>query len=423
MIVAPASINGSAVGRMFSMKVIIERACGMDVHKDSITACIITPEGKEIQTFSTKTVFLLKLIDWIKEQGCTHVAMESTGVFWKPIVNLLEAESIEFLVVNATHMKAVPGRKTDVKDAEWIAELLRHGLLTASYIPNRNQRELRELVRYRRSIIEERARQHNRIQKVLEGANIKLSSVVSDILGVSSRDMLHAIADGEEDPEKLASFARRTMKRKKDELELALRGYVNPHQRLMIKTILIHIEFLNEQVEKLDREVSQRVISFQKDVERLDSIPGIATRMAEQILSEIGTDIEKQFPSAAHLCSWAGLVPGHNESAGKRKSSKTKKGNKYLKSALTEAAHSIRGSKNYLGALYRRTAARKGKKRAAISVAHAMLRISYYLLTRKEMYVDLGEDYFEKQKQQFLVRHSVRRLEKLGYTVTITEAS
>jgi len=405
------------------MKVIIERACGMDVHKDSITACIITPERKEIQTFSTKTVFLLELIDWIKEQGCTHVAMESTGVFWKPIVNLLEAESIEFLVVNATHMKAVPGRKTDVKDAEWIAELLRHGLLTASYIPNRNQRELRELVRYRRSIIEERARQHNRIQKVLEGANIKLSSVVSDILGVSSRDMLHAIADGEEDPEKLASFARRTMKRKKDELELALRGYVNPHQRLMIKTILIHIEFLNEQVEKLDREVSQRVISFQEDIERLDSIPGIATRMAEQILSEIGTDIEKQFPSAAHLCSWAGLVPGHNESAGKRKSSKTKKGNKYLKSSLTEAAHSIRGSKNYLGALYRRTAARKGKKRAAISVAHAMLRISYYLLTRKEMYVDLGEDYFEKQKQQFIVRHSVQRLEKLGYTVTITEAS
>ncbi|CAM3682585.1 IS110 family transposase [Brevibacillus invocatus] len=405
------------------MKVLIERSCGMDVHKDSITACIITPEGKEIQTFSTKTVFLLKLIDWIKEQGCTNVAMESTGVFWKPIVNLLEADSIEFLVVNATHMKAVPGRKTDVKDAEWIAELLRHGLLTASYIPNRNQRELRELVRYRRSIIEERARQHNRIQKVLEGANIKLSSVVSDILGVSSRDMLHAIADGEDDPEKLASFARRTMKRKKDELELALRGYVNPHQRLMIKTILNHIEFLNEQVEKLDREVSQRVISFQEDVERLDSIPGIATRMAEQILSEIGTDIEKQFPSAAHLCSWAGLVPGHNESAGKRKSSKTKKGNKYLKSALTEAAHSVRGSKNYLGALYRRTAARKGKKRAAISVAHAMLRISYYLLTRKEMYVDLGEDYFEKQKQQFIVRHSVQRLEKLGYTVTITEAS
>jgi transposase len=405
------------------MEILIERACGMDIHKDSITACIMTPEGKEIQTFSTKTVFLLELMDWIKKHRCTHVAMESTGVFWKPIVNLLEAERIEFLVVNAQHMKALPGRKTDVKDAEWIAQLLRHGLLKASFIPDRNQRELRELVRYRRSIIEERARQHNRIQKVLEGANIKLGSVVSDIMGLSSRDMLRAIGDGEEDPEKLANLARRTMKRKKDELQLALQGYVNPHQRLMIKTILSHIDFLTEQIEMLDREVAQRVSSYKEDVERLDSIPGIATRMAEQILAEIGTNIKNQFPSAPHLCSWAGLVPGHNESAGKRKSSKAKNGNKYLKSALVEAAHSVKGSKNYLGALYRRTSARKGKKRAAISVAHAMLRIAYYLLTRKEMYVDLGEDYFDQQKQQSIVHYAVRRLENLGYTVTITEAS
>ena len=403
------------------MEVIIDHACGMDVHKDSITACIMTPKGKEIRTFSTKTVFLLQLIDWIKEHDCTHVAMESTGVYWKPIVNLLEAENIEFLVVNAQHMKAVPGRKTDVKDAEWIAKLLRHGLLKASFIPNRIQRELRELVRYRRSMIEERARQHNRIQKVLEGANIKLGSVVSDIMGVSARDMLRAIADGEDDPEKLASFARRTMKKKKDELELALRGYINPHQRLMIKTILTHIDFLSDQIDMLDQEIANRFISDQQDIERLDSIPGIATRMAEQILAEIGTDVANQFPSAAHLCSWAGLVPGHNESAGKRKSTTMKKGNKYLKSALIEAAHSIRGSKNYLGALYRRTAARKGKKRAGIAVAHAILRISYYLLTRKEMYVDLGEDYFDKQKQQSIVRYSVRRLENLGYNVTNTE--
>lgn len=403
------------------MEVIIDHACGMDVHKDSITACIMTPKGKEIRTFPTKTVFLLQLIDWIKEHGCTHVAMESTGVYWKPIVNILEAENIEFLVVNAQHMKAVPGRKTDVKDAEWIAKLLRHGLLKASFIPNRIQRELRELVRYRRSMIEERARQHNRIQKVLEGANIKLGSVVSDIMGVSARDMLRAIADGEDDPEKLASFARRTMKKKKDELELALRGYINPHQRLMIKTILTHIDFLSDQIDMLDQEITNRYTSDRQDIERLDSIPGIATRMAEQILAEIGTDVANQFPSAAHLCSWAGLVPGHNESAGKRKSTTMKKGNKYLKSALIEAAHSIRGSKNYLGALYRRTAARKGKKRAGIAVAHAILRISYYLLTRKEMYVDLGEDYFDKQKQQSIVRYSVRRLENLGYNVTITE--
>jgi transposase len=405
------------------MDVIIERACGLDVHKDNITACIMTPEGKEIQTFSTKTVFLLKLMDWIKEHGCSHVAMESTSVYWKPIVNLLESEGIEFLVVNAQHMKALPGRKTDVKDAEWIAKLLRHGLLKASFIPNRNQRELRELVRYRRSIIEERARQHNRIQKVLEGANIKLGSVVSDILGVSSKDMLHAIADGEDDPEKLANFARRTMKKKKEELELALQGYVNPHQRLMLKTILTHIDFLSEQIGMLDQEIAQRVSTHQEDIERLDSIPGIATRMAEQILAEIGTDVKNQFPTAAHLCSWAALVPGHNESAGKRKSTRSKKGNKYLRSALTEAAQSVRGSKNYLGALYRRTAGRKGKKKAAIVVAHAILRIAYYLLTRKEMYVDLGEDYFDKQRQASIVRHSVRRLENLGYTVTISEAS
>jgi transposase len=231
--------------------------------------------------------------------------MESTSVYWwKPIVNLIEAEDIEFLVVNAQHKKAVPGRKTDVKDAEWIAKLLRHGLLKASFIPDRNQRELRELVRYRRSIIEERARQHNRIQKVLEGANIKLGSVVSDILGVLSRDLLNAIAEGEENLEKLANFARRTMKKKKEELELDLKGYINSHQRLMLKTILEHIDFLTKQIELLDQEVAKRVNTYKEDIERLDSIPGIATRMAEQILAEIGTNIKEQFPSAAHMCSW-----------------------------------------------------------------------------------------------------------------------
>ncbi|MBO0996131.1 IS110 family transposase [Bacillus sp. SD088] len=403
------------------MDVIIERACGLDVHKDNITACIITSEGKEIRTFSTKTVFLLELVEWVKEHECTHVAMESTSVYWKPIVNLLEAEDIEFLVVNAQHIKAVPGRKTDVKDAEWIAKLLRHGLLRASFIPDRNQRELRELVRYRRSIIEERARQYNRIQKVLEGANIKLGSVVSDIMGVSAREMLQSIAEGNDDLDELANFARGVMKKKKDTLKLALQGYIQDHQRFMIKTILQHIDFLTDQIEKLDKEVAERLDGYQEEIKRLDSIPGIAIRMAEQMLAELGTDIKTQFPSAPQMCSWAGLVPGNNESAGKRKSSKTRKGNKYLKSALIEAAHTVRGSKNYLGALYRRTAARKGKKRAGVVVAHAILRISYYLLTREEMYVDLGEDYFDKQRQQSIVRHSVRRLEGLGYSVTIEE--
>ncbi|MDR6724368.1 transposase [Paenibacillus amylolyticus] len=239
-------------------------------------------------------------------------------MFWKPIVNLLEAEDIEFLVVNAQHIKAVPGRKTDVKDAEWICNLLRHGLLKPSYIPDRNQREMRELVRYRRSLIQERSREHNRVQKVLEGANIKLASVVSDIMALSSRDMLEAMVHGETDPETLAGFARRSMKRKKEELELALKGTMSSHQRMMLKTMLTHIDFLNEQIIELDMEVAKRLAPFQKDLDRLDSISGIAPGTAEQILAEIGTDIASRFPSAAHLCSWVGLVPSHNESAGKR---------------------------------------------------------------------------------------------------------
>ncbi|SDP81844.1 Transposase, partial [Halobacillus aidingensis] len=410
-----------AAERMFSMDVVIENACGMDVHKDTITACAITPEGKEIETFSTKTIYLIELVDWVKKRNCTHVAMESTSVYWKPIVNLLEAEDIEFLVVNAQHIKAVPGRKTDVKDAEWIAKLLRHGLLKASYIPDRNQRELRELVRYRRSIIEERARQHNRMQKVLEGANIKLGSVVSNVLGVSAREMLRSIAEGNDDLEELSNLARGVMKNKKEDLKLALQGCIKDHQRFMIKTILDHIDLLTDQIDKLDSEISKRMEESQEDIERLDSIPGIGRKVAEQMIAELGTNIKEQFPTAPQMCSWAGLVPGNNQSAGKRKSSKTLSGNKYLKSSLVESAHSVRGSKNYLGALYRRTASRKGKKRAGIVVAHAMLRISYYLLTRKEMYVDLGEDYFDKQKQQAIVKHSLRRLEGLGYTVTIEE--
>ncbi|PYY27527.1 IS110 family transposase [Paenibacillus illinoisensis] len=407
------------------MDVLIERACGLDVHKKNITACIITPEGKEIKTFRTHTVFILELIDWIKDHRCTHVAMESTGVFWKPIVNLLEAEDIEFLVVNAQHIKAVPGRKTDVKDAEWICNLLRHGLLKPSYIPDRNQREMRELVRYRRSLIQERSREHNRVQKVLEGANIKLASVVSDIMGLSSRDMLEAMVNGETDSETLAGFARRSMKRKKEELELALKGNMSSHQRMMLKTMLTHIDFLNEQIIELDMEVAKRLAPFQKDLDRLDSIPGIAARTAEQILAEIGTDIAARFPSAAHLCSWVGLVPGHNESAGKRKTSKTRKGNKYLRSALIEASHSIRGSDNYLGAQYRRIAARKGRQRAAVAVAHSIMTIAYHLLTRQEDYKDLGSDYFEKRHQDAIVKQTVRKLENLGFTVTLatSEAS
>lgn len=401
------------------MEVLIERACGLDVHKKSITACVVTSQGKEIKTFKSHTRYLIEMIDWMKQHGCTHVAMESTGVYWKPIVNLLEAEDIIYYVVNAAHMKAVPGRKTDVKDAEWIANLLRHGLLKASYIPDRNQRELRELVRYRRSLIQDRARELNRIQKILEGANIKLSSVISNVMGVSGREMLEAMIAGETDSKKMAELARGTMKKKKAELDLALQGDMNDHQRLMLQTMIGHIDFLDGKIESMDEEVTQRLTPFQEDLERLDTIPGIAKRTAEQILAEIGQQIDSRFPTAPHLCSWAGLVPGQNESAGKRKPSRTRKGNKYLRSALVECAHSLARSDTYLGAQYRRLAPRKGKGRAAVAVSHSIMTIAYHLLTRKEVYQDLGADYFEVRQQERIVKQSVSRLENLGFTVTI----
>jgi transposase len=412
----------SAVGRKLKMEVIYERCCGLDVHKKSITACAVTPEGKEIKTFGTMTHDLMSLVDWVKSKRCTHAAMESTGVFWKPIYNLLELEDIQPMVVNAAHIKAVPGRKTDVKDAEWIAKLLRHGLLQHSYIPNREQRELRELVRYRRSLIEERAREISRIQKVLEGANIKLSSVATDILGVSGRLMLNAILDGVDNPEELAGLAKRRMKSKKEDLERALFGSIGFHQKMMLKVQLSHIDFLNLQIAMLNDEVQQRMQPYEEDIELLDSIPGIGRGHAEQLMAEIGLgkEISNQFPTAAHLCSWAGMVPGNNESAGKKKSGKTRKGNKKLRSALVEAAHSAAKTKNtYLSAQYQRLSARIGKKRAAVAVGHTILKIVYHLLNKRQPYVELGTDYFDRRKKEIVIKQSIKRLETLGCKVTI----
>jgi transposase len=404
------------------MDVVNERCCGLDIHKKSITACAITPKGKEIQTFGTMTHDLIKLIDWIKSKCCSHAAMESTGVYWKPIYNLLELEDIQPMVVNAAHIKAVPGRKTDVKDAEWIAKLLRHGLLQHSYIPNRDQRELRELVRYRRSLIEERAREISRIQKVLEGANIKLSSVATDIMGVSGRSMIEGLINGIDDPQVLAGMAKRSMKKKKDDLERALFGSVGLHQKMMLKTQLSHIDFLDQQIKMLSEEVQQRMQPYEEDIELLDSIPGIGRSHAEQLLAEIGLgkEIAKQFPTAAHLCSWAGMVPGNNESAGKKKSGKTRKGNKKLRAALVEAAHSAAKTKNtYLSSQYQRFAARIGKKRAAVAVGHTILTIVYHLLNKRQLYVELGADYFDRRKKEIVIKQSIKRLEILGCKVTV----
>jgi transposase len=401
------------------MEVVYSHCCGLDVHKKIVVACVVTPEGKEIRTFSTMTEDLISMVDWIKGKGCTHVAMESTGSFWKPLFNLLELENIQTLVVNAKHMKNVPGRKTDVKDAEWIAGLLRHGLLQGSYIPDRDQRELRELIRYRRSLIDERAREVNRIQKVLEGANIKLSSVASDVLGKSGRAMLEAMIAGEEDPEILSELAQRRLKSKKPELQKALNGLIGHHQKLMLKTQLRHIDYLADEIKKLDEEIKQRMLPFDEDLELLDTIPGVGRRTAEQILAEIGTDMN-QFPSAAHMCSWAGLSPGNNESAGKRKSGRTRKGNKKLRSALVEAARAAGRTKNtYLSSQYHRLSARRGANRAAVAVAHSILTIAYYIIKRKQPYIELGPTYYEERKRDIVTKQSIKKLESLGYKVTV----
>lgn len=401
------------------MEIIYTHCCGLDVHKKNVVACVITPEGKEIRTFSTMTEDILSMVDWIKDKGCTHVAMESTGSYWKPIYNVLEIEGLNPMVVNAKHIKNVPGRKTDVKDAEWIAGLLQHGLLQGSYIPPREQRELRELIRYRRSLIEERSREVNRMQKVLEGANIKLSSVATDILGKSSRAMIEAIINGEEDPVILSELAQKRLRNKKDELKRALNGLIGEHQRLMLKTQLEHIDFLDKQIALLDEEIKRRMLPFEDDLERLDSIPGVGRRTAEHIIAEIGTDMD-QFPSAAHLCSWAGVAPGNNESAGKRKSGRIRKGNEKLRSVLIEAARAAARTKDtYLSAQYHRIAARRGANRAAVAVAHSILTIVYYLLKRKETYNDLGVNYYEERKKEAIVKQSIKKLEALGLKVTV----
>lgn len=403
------------------MQVLHERCCGLDVHKRTVVGCVITSEGQETRTFGAVTKNLLALADWLKEQGVTHVAMESTGVFWKPVYNLLEGD-FTVLVVNAQHIKAVPGRKTDVKDAEWIADLLRHGLVRGSYIPDRPQRELRELVRYRRSLIQQRAQVVNRVQKLLEGANIKLSSVVADITGVSGRAMLEAMAEGTEDPRVLAALARGKLQRKRPALEEALEGLMGPHQRMLLRSQLSHLDFLDTQIAQLDQEVARRMGPFEEALQRLDGIPGVGRRTAEQVVAETGIDMSR-FSTASHLASWSRLCPGNNESAGKRRSGHTGGGNPWLRSALVEAAWAAARTKGtYLASQYHRLASRRGAKRAAVAVAHTILVIIYHLLRNQKGYQDLGVNYFDERDRLAVIRRSARRIERLGYKVTLEAA-
>lgn len=404
------------------MQIVYERCCGLDVHKKSVVACAITPEGKEIKTFGTTTKEILALLDWVTAKGCTHVAMESTGVYWKPIYNLLEQAEITALVVNAAHIKAVPGRKTDVKDAEWIADLLRHGLLQGSYIPDRSQRELRELVRYRRSLIGERSREVQRIQKVLEGANIKLSSVATDIMGASGRAMLEAIVNGIDHPKVLANMAKGRMKKKHDQLVDSLEGLLSEHQRMMLDLQLRHIDSLDQAIARLNKEIEEQMRPFERELALLDTIPGVGRQIAEQIVTEIGVDMTR-FPSSDHLSSWAGMAPGNNESAGKRKSGRTRKGNKSLRATLTEAARAAARTKDtYLSAQYHRIASRRGANRAAIAVGHSILVSAYHILKTGMPYRELGANYFDQRRKNAIVNNMIKRLNSLGFKVTIEVA-
>jgi len=405
------------------MDVLYERCCGIDVHKKMVVACLITPDAtgtptKETRTYGTMTADLLEMQDWLVDAGCTHVAMESTGVFWKPLYNLMEG-ALEILVVNAAHMKTVPGRKTDVKDAAWIADLLRHGLLRASFIPDRPQRELRELTRYRTSLVQERSAEVNRLQKTLEGANIKLAGVATDVMGKSGRDMLAALVAGRTDAAALAQLARGKLREKLPQLEKALRGQFAAHQRFLVAQQLAHIDGLDDIIERVSAEIAERVRPFEREIAQVDTVTGIGRRTAEVLVAEVGTDLTR-FPTHRHLTSWAGLCPGNNESAGKRHGGKTRKGSPWLRAALIEAAKAAgRSKKTYLGAQYRRIAARRGAKRAAVAVAHSILVIVYHILTKHEPYRDLGVTYFDERDRQAVERRLVKRLQALGYEVAL----
>ncbi|HJR17306.1 MAG TPA: IS110 family transposase, partial [Gemmatimonadales bacterium] len=385
------------------MDVLYPRCAGLDIHKKSVTACVLCSDqpghpDKQVRTFRTMTADLLALQEWLATMEVTHVAMESTGVYWKPVWNLLE-EHVELLLVNARHAKGVPGRKTDVGDAEWLADLLRHGLVRASFVPDRPEREVRELTRYRTTVVRTRSTEINRLQKTLEGANIKLASVVSEITGVSARAMLAELVAGQEDAAALADLAVGSLRHKLPELEQALTGLMGPHQRFLLAQQLAHIDFLDEQEQHLTEEIEQRLRPFAPHLALLDSIPGIGPRTAQVVLAEIGTDMGR-FPSADHLASWAGMCPGQHESAGKRTSGRTRKGSPWLRSALTEAAHAAGHTKQtYLGERYRGLTARRGKKKAAVAVGRMILETCYELLTTGQLYDD------QRSRQALQHRH------------------
>jgi transposase len=407
------------------MQTLVERGCGLDVHQATVVACllIVLKNGrvqKQVRTFGTTTRELMGLREWLLSESCTHVAMESTGVYWKPIYAILEG-AFEIVVANAQHVKKVPGRKTDVKDAEWIADLLCHGLLRPSFVPPSPIRELRDLTRYRRKLVESRTAERNRLLKLLETANIKLASVATDVFGVSGLLMLHALVEGKATAQEMAELAKKQLRKRIPELELALEGKVEEHHRFLLRVQLRRLRTVEEDLGILEQRIQEKLKPYAAQFTLLQEIPGIDETLAAAIIAELGVDMGV-FESVSQLSSWAGVCPGNNESAGKRRSSRIPKGNVYLKTALVEAANSAAKAKGtYLRDKFYRLKARRGYKRAAVAVGHKILVAIYHMLSHQVCYNELGDVYLDNLNKHHVTRNLVNRLERLGYAVTLQQ--
>ena len=410
------------INQLYSMQVIHPRCAGLDVHKSSVAACVwlTAPDGSSRchhQSFGATTPDLLRLSDWLQAHQVTHVAMESTGVYWRPVYEVLE-EQLTLLVANAEHVKKVPGRKTDVGDAQWLGDLLRHGLIRPSYVPPRPQRQLRELLRHRRSLVQRRAQVVNELQKTLELANIKLAGVATDITGVSATEMLQGLLAGQSDPALLAELARGKLRQKKEQLTKALTGRLREHHRLMLTQQLGEIHALEEDIELISAEIARRLAQQQEIIDRLDDIPGVNRRVAETIIVEMGTDPKVFGGDVKRAMAWSGVCPGNYESAGKRKRGSVRRGNRVLTTVAVEAAlAAARTKKSYFGVLYKRMARRRGHKSAIMAVAHAILKTAFVLIQRGTRYQDLGADYFDRRRPEQVLAHLRPRLAAIGYQI------
>lgn len=396
---------------------VYERCCGIDVHKKIVVACLRCGRKQDLREFGTTTKELLRLADWLIQNDCQMIAMESTASYWKPLYNVFESCELKAMVVNARHMKAVPGRKTDTNDAEWIADLLQHGLLRSSFIPDRSQRELRELVSYRKSLVGEKNRELNRLQKMLEGGNIKLSGTVSDINGKSARNILNMlVSDKEITHENLPELIVGNLKASPEQILDDLQGVLSPLQKKLLRVVLLHIDELNQHIASLDDEIDSNMHDqYRKAVDAVDAVTGIGPDSAKAILAVIGIDMSR-FPSDSHIASWAGLCPGNNESAGKRRSGKTMKGNKLLKTTLVVCAHSaVKVKSSYFYAQFQRISARRGKKRAYVAVAHSMLIAIYHILKDNIPFVDLGSEYYNQFNKERKINVYLKKLKALGW--------